>query len=140
MSILLILSSVFGAYMFGLFDTHSPEMEASLKTVEATFGLRDDVVGLPRYENDEYRREDPSVTGNWWYITSLWLAQYSVDTNDTPRALKILNWVRDNAVYTGMLGEQINPLNNQVVSPAPLAWSHAEYLSTWLDMIRKDTT
>lgn len=132
-------SSVFGAYMFGLFDTHSPEMEASLKTIEATFGLNDTIIGLPRYENDDYRREDDSITGNWWYITSLWLAQYSVDTDNSPRALKILDWVRDNAIYSGMLGEQINPVNNQVVSPAPLAWSHAEYLSTWLDIMGKDT-
>ncbi|MFZ3009971.1 MAG: glycoside hydrolase family 15 protein, partial [Candidatus Microsaccharimonas sp.] len=130
-------SSVFGAFMYGLFDTDSTEITSAVQTVKETFKLLDDEPGLPRYENDDYRRDDASVTGNWWYITTLWYAQYVLEKGDVDEAMSILDWVKAHALKTGMLGEQINPLNDEVISPAPLTWSHAEYLSTLLDVIGK---
>jgi len=130
-------SSVFGAFMFGLFDADSPEITSSVKTMVSTFNLLDDEPGLPRYENDNYRRSDPAITGNWWLITTLWYAQYLLEKGETEEARTILDWTQKYALGTGMLAEQINPVTDEIISPAPLTWSHAEYVSTMLDYIQK---
>ena len=130
-------SSIFGAYTFGLFDTDSKEIKTSVETMITTFKLLDDEPGIPRYENDPYRRSEPSVTGNWWHITTLWHAQYLIEHGDTKEAKMILDWTKRYALSSGMLGEQINPVTDEVIAPAPLTWSHAEYTSTILDYIEK---
>ncbi len=130
-------SSVFGAYIFGLFDAKSPQMKASVETVEQLFGINSGAIGLPRYENDEYRRVSPGITGNLWFITSFWLAQYYIDSGKTDKALAILDWAKSHALSTGVMAEQIDPATNQIISPAPLTWTHAEYVATLLDLIAK---
>ncbi len=39
---------------------------------------------------------------------------------------------------TGMMGEQINPLTEEVIAPAPLTWSHAEYVATLIDLLGRE--
>ena len=131
-------SSVFGAYIFGLFDAKSPEIKSSIATIEQLFGINDGALGLPRYENDEYRRVSPGITGNLWFITSFWLAQYYIDTGENAKAFKILDWAQSNAMSTGVMGEQLDPITHDIISPAPLTWTHAEYIATLLDAIAKD--
>jgi GH15 family glucan-1,4-alpha-glucosidase len=126
-------SAVFSSYMYGLFDADGEEMTAAIASTRSIFNVNPEHPGLPRYENDNYRRTDPSVQGNLWYITSLWLAQYALD-HDQSEAERILTWVAQNMLSTGMIAEQMNPLNGEVVAPAPLTWSHAEYISTLLDL------
>lgn len=128
-------SSIFGAYIFGLFDANSEEMLSSIATIEQLFGINDGAPGLPRYENDDYRRVSPGVTGNYWFITSFWLAQYYIDINQKDKALAILDWAKSHSLSTGVMGEQLDPVTNQIISPAPLTWTHAEYVATLLDMI-----
>jgi GH15 family glucan-1,4-alpha-glucosidase len=130
-------SSVFGSYIFGLFDINSTEMKNSMETIKQVFGINDGEVGLPRYENDDYRRASEGITGNKWFITSLWLAQYYIDQSDTKNAMIILDWVKDKALGTGIMAEQYDPVADKIVSPAPLTWTHSEYVSTLLDMIAK---
>lgn len=132
------MSSVFGAFMFGLFPADSPEVTKAIATVKTVFGFDPDSPGLPRYENDNYRRVSQDVTGNWWYITSLWLAQYLIDQDNLDEARAILKWVRTGAGETGVLSEQINPHTGAGVSVAPLCWSQAEYVSALLDTITEN--
>lgn len=126
-------SATFGSFLFGLFDTHDKEIAQSVKTIEQEFGISESQFGLPRYENDEYRRSSP-VTGNYWPIASLWLAQYYIETGRDSEAHDILAWVRSHSTNTGLLPEQIDPVTNELIAPVPLTWSHAEYLATLLDM------
>ena len=49
--------------------------------------------------------------------------------------LAIVRWVRDNSQYGIMLAEQVDPTSGEAIAPAPLTWSHAEYVSTLLDTI-----
>jgi GH15 family glucan-1,4-alpha-glucosidase len=128
-------SSVFGAFMFGLFAVGSEELQSAVQTLTETFGVNATNIGLPRYENDTYYRSDPASQGNWWFITSLWLAQYYLETEQTDRAQFILGWVRDHASSTGVLSEQLNPADQTFISVAPLTWSHAEYVASLLDTI-----
>lgn len=127
-------SSVFSAFMFGLFATDSPEMTTSITAIQTLFKPTAEAPGLPRYEDDDYRRTDNEVNGNWWFITTLWQAQYDIETGNTESALNTLRWVKNYALSTGMLAEQVNPVDGSIIAPAPLTWSHAEYISTLLDL------
>lgn len=128
-------SSVFGAFMFGLFPIGSEEMVAAVETLQQTFNPDGNNVGLPRYENDNYRRVNDDVQGNWWIITSLWLAQYHIELGDREKADNVLKWVLDHTSSTGVLSEQVSPVDHSSISVAPLTWSHAEYVASLLDMI-----
>lgn len=129
-------SGIFGAFMFGLYDQEHTDLQASVSTSLQVFGTHGQHIGLPRYENDPYRREHPDSLGNMWFITSLWLAQYWFAEGRDDDARKILDWVQSNALSTGVMAEQFDPHANRSVSPAPLTWTHAEYLSTLLDSIQ----
>ena len=129
------MSSLFGAFMFGLFPVGSEELAATVQTINQTFGLGQGVIGLPRYENDYYRRVSDTVTGNWWPITSLWMAQYYIETGQVDKALATTQWIKSHAGGSGILPEQVSPIDDSFVSVAPLTWTHAEYVATLLDMI-----
>lgn len=126
-------ASFFGAFMYGLFDIQSEEVKGTLDAIKQRLSTADSP-GLPRYENDNYRRKSAEYPSNWWFICSLWLAQYYIETNQTEDANKILDWVRSLASSTGLLSEQIDSLTATQTSVAPLIWSHAEYMATLLDM------
>ena len=129
------MSSIFGAFMFGLFALDSDEVRAAVATAKETFGFSVERPGLPRYENDYYHRVSGEVTGNWWFITSLWIAQYELEVGNGEVTWHILDWARGLMLPSGVLSEQISPLDNSLISPAPLTWSHAEYVATLLDTI-----
>lgn len=128
-------SSVFGAFMFGLFPIRELELQTALQSLLSTFPTHEGSYGLPRYENDTYLRTDDNLPGNWWHIASLWLAQYCVETGDTETATKIVDWVQRYTGPTGTLSEQVDPRTGEPLSVAPLTWSHAEFVATLLDMI-----
>jgi len=129
------MSSMFGAFMFGLFTSDSEELLQAAKTARELFGHRGTVTGLPRYENDTYCRVSNEINSNPWIITSLWFAEYCIETGDQTSGTAILDWVRDHAGSTGILPEQLNPIDDSFISVAPLTWSHAEYIATLLDTI-----
>lgn len=128
-------SSVFGAFMFGLFPAKEAELQSALQSLLDAFPTHEGSYGLPRYEGDNYLRNEHSGQGNSWFISSLWLAQYCVEAGDDQTAHKILEWVQSHALNTGVLAEQVNPVTGELLSVAPLTWSHAEFLATILDMI-----
>ena len=130
-------SSFFGAFMFGLFDVNSDEIRQSFETLRSTFGFSADAPGLPRYENDAYQRTNSASNGNYWFITSLWTAQYAHEAGDDALFAKIVDWVLGQADASLMFAEQINPDTGEPISVSPLVWSHAEYMATLLDVIEK---
>lgn len=129
------MSSIFGAFMFGLFSKESPELNAAIRTAYNVFSDQQTIEAYPRYENDAYRRTETSGQGNWWVITTLWMAQYYIETGQSDKATSILDWTQTTATTTGMLPEQVDPGSGTPIAPAPLAWSHAEYLATLLDSL-----
>jgi GH15 family glucan-1,4-alpha-glucosidase len=130
-------SSIYGAFMFGLFPVDSSELKASVDTFHKVFPTaKKGIVAFPRYENDQYHRVDPDSQGNWWFITTLWMAQYSLQINEPELANAVLTWIREISSQTSIMAEQISPVNHELISPSPLSWSHAEYLSTLLDTIK----
>lgn len=127
------MSAIYGTFMFGLFPLDSDEVKSSVAKALEVFEFSHDVPGLPRYQNDSYHRTDSQVTGNWWYISSLWLAQYSLEVKDEDTAYAILDWVTSRASTSGALAEQVDPITGDDRSVSPLTWSQAEYVSTLLD-------
>lgn len=132
------MSSLYGAFMYGLFPVDSEETVKAVDTVEHLMMSKSAPPGYPRYENDTYRRSDEQSLGNVWFVTSLWMAQYYLETNRHEEAKKIIDWARDSMWPTGVLSEQVDPVSGEEISVAPLAWSQAEYLSTLLDTIIED--
>lgn len=130
-------SAVYGAFLFGLFAQDSPQMQSSIAKTLEVFKATPENPGLPRYENDPYRRTDSSVNGNWWHICTLWQSQYLIAQDQRNEALNGISWVTRHALPTGMLSEQVNPTNDANIAPAPLTWSHAEYATTLLDYLGK---
>jgi GH15 family glucan-1,4-alpha-glucosidase len=128
-------SSIYGAFMFGLFALDGEEVKTSVATLQKELQITNEKPGVPRYKWDEYRRTDAESIGNPWFITTLWLAQYNLETGNHDEAIRFVKWVRRHMMDTGVLSEQINPADGSFVSVAPLAWSQAEFVSTLLDVI-----
>lgn len=126
------MSALYGSFMYGLFPIGSEELAHSVDTFAERFDI-DMTHFIGRYEDDNYQRHDPSSLGNPWFVTTLWLVQYFNETGQTERARAMLNWVHDHIGQSGMMSEQIDPHSGASVSVSPLAWSHAEYISTLLD-------
>ncbi len=129
------VSSFYGAFMFGLFDVRSAEIESSFKTLEHVFHASDqEAMPLPRYEHDAYDSVEQDSLGNPWFITTLWQAQYFIETDRAAAAAKIVEWVQTRMLKSGVLSEQINPYTHAFISVAPLAWSQAEFVNTVIDL------
>ena len=90
--------------------------------------------GSPRYEDDRYFASDPPYRGNPWFVTSLWIAQYYLQTNRDDDAKKLVEWTLAHALPSGALSEQVNPTTGEPTSVLPLVWSHAELINTLLDL------
>ena len=130
------VSSFYGAFMFGLFELGSNEVQDSFRTLERIFSMNEHgVLPLPRYEHDAYNRVEHDSMGNPWFITTLWQAQYYLETNRAAEARKILDWVQARMLKSGVLSEQVNPYTHAFLSVAPLAWSQAEFVNTAIDLL-----
>lgn len=126
-------SSFFGSYMFGLFPVGGDEVGRAFATIQSQF-MNNSKLGLPRYENDNYNRIAESGLGNYWFIASLWVAQYAQEVGDFTLRDKIISWVHAKTDGSLMLAEQLNPQTLDSISVSPLVWSHAEYMATLLDI------
>lgn len=129
------MSSFFGAFMFGLYDANGSELSSSLNNIFKKFDCQTAEYGLPRYENDNYLRDNQQGISNRWLITTLWAAQYYLEIGKRTEAMNVLTWVADQALPSGVFSEQIDPVTGQPLSVAPLVWSHAEYVATLLDTL-----
>lgn len=126
------MSAVFGAFMFGLYDIRDDEITNSIETAINVFDQKNRV-GLPRYENDGYRRDAGETVSNYWHITTLWYAQYLLEKDDLEAARSLIEWSHKHSYASGVMAEQIRPSDGYSTSVAPLAWSHAEFMATLLD-------
>jgi len=48
-----------------------------------------------------------------------------------------LTWTVKSALPSGVLSEQLNPYTGEQLSAAPLTWSHAEFIITVLEYLKK---
>jgi glucoamylase len=126
-------SSLWGLFAFGAYHPEDPRIKATMEGLREKLWLRTECGGMARYENDDYHRVSQDVPGNPWVISTLWLADYLIRTASDKKkfdeAVKILNWVTDHALLSGVLAEQIHPHSGDPLSVSPLTWSHATFVT-----------
>jgi oligosaccharide amylase len=134
------LSSFFGPLYFGVIDFEDPKVDAAFKVIEERLQVQG-ADAYVRYERDNYYTMQDAGSPNPWVITTLWVAQYLImkakKVKDLERPYKILEWTCSHATKGGVLPEQMHPHTGEHLSTAPLIWSHAEFVITVDDYIRK---
>jgi len=98
---------------------------------------------MARYEEDDYYRVSREVTGNPWFVSTLWYADYLIQKaaslDEFEKAEELLEWVVRHALPSGVLAEQIHPLTGQPLSVSPLTWSHGTFVGITQQYMRRMT-
>lgn len=135
-------SSIYGIFKFGVLEIEDPILEKGIHITKDKLLCRESNFGIARYENDHYYNSINYHPGNPWIVTTLWNAQYEIaratsiqDLND--KVSPILEWITSTASAAGILPEQINPYTKEQLSASPLTWSHAEYIVTIIQFLKK---
>ena len=130
-------SSLFGIFQFGVLPVDDPKVQSTMSAIKTHLTIKTAIGGVARYTNDYYFQQTDNLEiapGNPWIICTLWLANYAIlsaktiDQLDEPK--KILEWVTEHTLSSGLLAEQLNPFNGAPLSVAPLTWSHATVVQT----------
>ncbi|KPK23985.1 MAG: glycoside hydrolase family 15, partial [Desulfobacterales bacterium SG8_35_2] len=134
-------ASLWGLFAFGLYDANDERITATMKALREKLWLKTDVGGLARYEGDNYHLADSRFPGNPWFICTLWLADHLTiqarNEKDLEEPLKILEWIVEHALPSGILAEQVHPVTGKPLSVSPLTWSHATFVATTRRIMRK---
>ncbi len=134
-------ASLFGAFYFGAFAADDELVKNTMRAIEENLWIDTKIGGVARFENDGYMRVSENFTGNAWFICTLWLADYRIAVAESAEDLKgvieILEWTAKNALPSGVLAEQINPLDGAPVSVSPLTWSHSTFVATTANYLIK---
>jgi GH15 family glucan-1,4-alpha-glucosidase len=137
-------ASLWGLFAFGLYKADDERIVATMTDLKETLWVKTSVGGMARYEGDYYHRISEKVPGNPWFICSLWYADYLVEKarneDDLAEALEIIAWVADHAMPSGVLAEQAHPYTGAPVSVSPLTWSHATFVATVQNLIRRESS
>lgn len=135
------ISSFFGPVYFGVIEIDDKRVLRAFNLIEERLRVRSQSDGYVRYELDNYYTMQEAGSPNPWVITTLWIAQYHImaakKLSDLARAYEILEWTCSHATKGGVLPEQIHPHTGEHLSTAPLTWSHAEFVITVDDYIKK---
>ncbi|MEM0914987.1 MAG: glycoside hydrolase family 15 protein [Planctomycetota bacterium] len=130
-------ASMYAIFALGMLPVDNPRVDATMRAVDAELRVKTKVGGVARYTDDYYHQvvgDDDNVPGNPWFICTLWLAEWhiarAISADELAPAAEILDWVADRALLSGVLAEQVNPLNNDPMSVSPLTWSHATVVGT----------
>lgn len=134
------ISSFFGLLHFGVLKPENEMMQSTLSAIQKDLVIKNAIGGIARYKNDNYYRVS-NENGNPWVITTLWVAQYYIKKaqkfEELEPVLNYLNWVKKYSTSGGMIAEQFNPITGEPISATPLAWSHAEFVSTVIYYMQK---
>ncbi len=134
-------ASLFGTFYFGAFSADDEIIKNTMRAVEEKLWIDTECGGVARFENDDYMRVSKEVTGNAWFICTLWLADYRIavaeSKDDLKGALEILEWTTKRALPSGVLAEQVHPFTGEPVSVSPLTWSHSTFVATVANYLHK---
>ncbi len=127
--------SLLGLDFLGTLEPGDPRMVETVEAIQQQLWLKSPVEGCARYQNDVYHRPADSLTdipGNPWFISTLWLGEYFIaraeSIQELREAIPYLEWCGENALPSGVLAEQVHPLNSSPLSVSPLTWSHSSYV------------
>jgi glucoamylase len=126
------------------FSPRDPRMVNTAETILRQLWVRTPVGGCARYQNDLYQRPEDfpaGVPGNPWLIATAWLAEYFIaraeNLRDLHDALPYLEWCAKNSLPSGVLAEQVHPLDGSPLSVSPLTWSHSAFVRVVMQYTEK---
>ncbi len=128
------VSSLFAVSTFGPKEFGKEQLLSTVAAIESTLLEQSPSGGSPRYEHDTYFAGQSTYTGNPWFVTTLWIAQYYIQHGNRERGKQLIDWTIAHALPSGVLSEQVDPGTGAPLSVAPLVWSHAELINTLLDL------
>jgi len=127
--------SLSGLAILGVLSPGDPRMVQTMEAIHQQLWLKTPVGGCARYKNDIYHRQSdtpPDIPGNPWFISTLWLGEYFIaraeNLQELHEALPYLEWCVKNALPSGVLAEQVHPVNGSPLSVSPLTWSHSSFV------------
>lgn len=136
--------SLLGLTILGVLPPRDPRMVETMEAIHRKLWLKTPVEGCARYQNDVYQRPNdspPDIPGNPWFISTLWLGEYFIaraeSLQELREALPYLEWCGRNALPSGVLAEQVHPVDSSPLSVSPLTWSHSAFVWTVLKYIEK---
>jgi oligosaccharide amylase len=133
-------ASLFAVFYLGCLPADD---EMVVKTMESISSHLNVEGGIARFQQDGYMRVSDKIIGNPWFICTLWMADYYIASAeseaDLKPALKIIEWVVERALPSGVLAEQLDPLTGAHVSVSPLTWSHSTFIATVCKYLTKLT-
>lgn len=141
-----IESSCMAIFYFDLLPADDEKVVATMNKIKEKLSVKTKIGGLARFEGDFYHKEFPdnefkNIPGNPWYITTLWYAQWIIKKATTKDELKeaqeILEWCTKHATDAQIMPEQLDPYSGKHISVAPLTWSHATYIETFIRYQKK---
>ncbi len=119
-------------------------MVETVEAIRRQLWLKTPVEGCARYQNDVYHRPGDSpadIPGNPWFISTLWLGEYFIaraeSLKELRKAIPYLEWCVKNALPSGVLAEQVHPVNSSPLSVSPLTWSHSSFVWAVLQYTEK---
>ncbi|MGI6557957.1 MAG: glycoside hydrolase family 15 protein [Limnochordia bacterium] len=137
-------SSLYGLFGLGVFSADDERIVRTMEAVAEGLWVKTSVGGLARYNEDPYLRAiagDACIPGNPWVICTLWWADYHIarakEPQDLEKARRLLHWVVDHALDSGLLPEQLHPQTGSPISVTPLTWSHSTYVLTVVKYLAK---
>jgi glucoamylase len=114
------------SYPFDVLPAEDERMKKTAVAIESAFKFKSG--GLGRYPFDQY------YNGNPWILTTLWLALYYEKIGELAKAEQFIRWTLDHSTELGLLSEQVDKESGAPVSAIPLAWSHAFFILSVLDL------
>ncbi|MGE3109049.1 MAG: glycoside hydrolase family 15 protein [Phycisphaerales bacterium] len=138
-------SANFSLFAFSAFRAGNPMVMAEMTSLRERLWVTTPIGGCARYENDYFHQVErvrlQEVAGNPWVICTLWHAQHAIArahaVDELDEAIELLLWAVRRARPSGVLAEQFNPFTGDPVSVSPLTWSHATFVTTVVQFVRK---
>ena len=134
-------ASMFGIFYFGAFDPDDEMVKNTMLAIKENLWVEGEIGGVARFNDDGYMRVSDEFTGNPWVICTLWLADYRIaaaeNRDDLKGAAEILELTAKQALESGVLAEQISPVDGAPVSVSPLTWSHSTFVATVENYLRR---
>ncbi|MEP7103188.1 MAG: glycoside hydrolase family 15 protein [Candidatus Dojkabacteria bacterium] len=134
-------ASFYALHRFGVIDINDERMIHMKNAMHKKLQNISGIGGYPRYENDIYFKNEDTGNGNPWVLTTLWMGQAEIklakNLDELKQTKMYLNWAFNHASQGGMLSEQLNANTGEQLSATPLTWSHAEYVVTVVEYLRK---
>ena len=127
-----------------MYGPSDPRIVKTMTAIAEELSNKGEAGGQARYTNDYYFQVEHDLSrtpGNPWFICTAWLAQWYIATatkvDHLQPAKDVIDWFVAHKTEAGMLSEQVDPNSGAPLSVAPLTWSHAEYVVTVDDYVKK---